>query len=267
MVVKVDPSRLADLSNTASVTFSSTGPTPRHHLPSFPTRRSSDLDLSITKSDSPDPVTAGNNLSYTITVTNRSEERRVGKEGRDPGPAGPKKNSADNSGSNHAGTGTRNLGDLPAGTTVLHMVVKVDPSRLADLSNTASVTSTTTDPTPGDHSATEATVVNTAADLSITKSDSPDPVTAGNNLSYTITVTNTGPSVARNVSISDPVPAGTSFVSADSGGTNSAGTVTWSVGDLGLTSTTVHMTVHVAPDRLANLSNTASVASTTTDPT
>ena len=52
----------------------------------------------------------------------------------------------------------------------------------------------TTDPTPGNNgSNTTSTTVNTAADLSITKSDSPDPVTAGNNLSYTITVTNGGP--------------------------------------------------------------------------
>src|SRR5438045_1809106 len=100
------------------------------------------------------------------------------------------------------------------------MTVKVDPDRIANLSNTASVSSTTSDPTPGDHSATEATTVNTAADLSITKSDSPDPVLAGNNLTYTIAVTNGGPSVARGVQVTDPVPANTSFVSADSGGVN-----------------------------------------------
>src|SRR5690349_16515449 len=146
------------------------------------------------------------------------------------------------------------------------MTVKVDPSRLANLSNTATVSSTTTDPNPGDESASEATQVNTAADLHISKSDSPDPVLAGNNLTYTITVSNNGPSVARNVQVSDAVPAGTSFVSADAGGTNTAGTVSWSLGDLGLTSTTVHLVVHVDPARLANLSNTANVSSTTTDP-
>src|SRR5436190_1755289 len=267
MVVKVDPSRLADLSNTASVTSTTTDPTPGDHSATEATVVNTAADLSITKSDSPDPVLAGNNLSYTITVTNGGPSFARSVQVTDPVPAGTSFVSADNSGSNVAGTVTWNLGDLPAGTTVLHMVVKVDPSRLADLSNTASVTSTTTDPTPGDHSATETTGVNTAADLSITKSDSPDPVTAGNNLSYTITVTNGGPSFARSVQVTDPVPAGTSFVSADNSGSNVAGTVTWNLGDLPAGTTVLHMVVKVDPSRLADLSNTASVTSTTTDPT
>ncbi len=51
------------------------------------------------------------------------------------------------------------------------------------------------------------------ADLSVTKTDSPDPVTAGANLTYTITVANSDNSTAANVSLSDPLPAGTTFVS------------------------------------------------------
>ncbi len=53
--------------------------------------------------------------------------------------------------------------------------------------------------------------MNTSADLSVSKTDSPDPVIAGNNLSYTITVTNAGPSNALGVSLTDVVPTGTSF--------------------------------------------------------
>ncbi len=58
---------------------------------------------------------------------------------------------------------------------------EVDPSTSgsAVLSNTASLSSTR-DPAPGNNSATAATDVDTAADLSMTKSDSPDPVLAGN---------------------------------------------------------------------------------------
>lgn len=58
------------------------------------------------------------------------------------------------------------------------------------------------------------TVPNTSADLVITKSATPDPVVAGNNLTYTIRVENCGPSAAINVSVSDPIPVGTTFVSA-----------------------------------------------------
>src|SRR5262245_53689854 len=44
-------------------------------------------------------------------------------------------------------------------------------------------------------------------DLSITKTDSPDPVTQGNNLTYTITVTNGGANDAGSVVVTDNLPA------------------------------------------------------------
>src|SRR4029450_8738088 len=51
-------------------------------------------------------------------------------------------------------------------------------------------------------------------DLSITKTDRPDPVFVGAELTYTLTVRNAGPDTARNVRVTDALPAATSFVSA-----------------------------------------------------
>jgi len=51
-------------------------------------------------------------------------------------------------------------------------------------------------------------------DLSIAKTASPNPVVAGQNLTYTLTVTNAGPGVAMDTVVTDAVPASTSFVSA-----------------------------------------------------
>src|SRR5205814_1978224 len=144
-------------------------------------------------------------------------------------PAGTSFVSADSGGLNVAGTVTWNLGDLTPGPTDLHIFGHVDAGRLADLSNTASVSSTTADPDTSNNSANEATTVATSADVSITKSDSPDPVTAGTDLSYTLTVTTAGPSLSLRDALPISVPAGTSFVSADSGGLNVAGTVTWNL--------------------------------------
>ena len=68
--------------------------------------------------------------------------------------------------------------------------------------------------------------------------------------------------------VTDDVPAGTSFVSADGGGLEAAGTVTWNLGTMADgASATVHVTVHVDEARTANLSNTASVGSDTPTPT
>jgi uncharacterized repeat protein (TIGR01451 family) len=57
-----------------------------------------------------------------------------------------------------------------------------------------------------------------SADLSVTKVDTPDPVTAGERLTYTITVQNAGPDVAMTVGFSDTLPVGTTFVSLGSPG-------------------------------------------------
>src|SRR5262249_57860715 len=56
-------------------------------------------------------------------------------------------------------------------------------------------------------------VINQIADLSITKTVTPNQVVTGSNLTYTIRVTNNGPDTATNVKVSDNLPASTTFVS------------------------------------------------------
>jgi uncharacterized repeat protein (TIGR01451 family) len=63
--------------------------------------------------------------------------------------------------------------------------------------------------------------------LVISKADAGVPVGPGTNLDYTITVRNIGNAAATGVTITDPIPANTSFVSAGSGGANVGGTATW----------------------------------------
>src|SRR5438874_277825 len=55
-----------------------------------------------------------------------------------------------------------------------------------------------------------------SADLSITKTDSPDPVAAGAALTYSLAVANAGPDTATNVVATDNLPKGVTFVSATS---------------------------------------------------
>src|SRR5207249_3766763 len=84
------------------------------------------------------------------------------------------------------------------------------------ITNTASATTTTTELDSANdlnNSQTTTTAVNALADVSVTKSDSPDPVIVGSNLSFTITVNNAGPSNAATVVLTDAIPANTTFVS------------------------------------------------------
>ena len=56
--------------------------------------------------------------------------------------------------------------------------------------------------------------------------------TATANVTYVLSYTNTGPGPALSVVLKDPIPTGSTFVSATGGGTFAAGTVTWALGDL-----------------------------------
>ena len=81
---------------------------------------------------------------------------------------------------------------------------------------------------------------NAEVDVSVVKTDDPDPVDVGGTLTYTIVVSNTGPSVANSVVVYDELDPNTTFVSASDGGFvngDSAdgipdGAVQWDVGAL-----------------------------------
>src|SRR5437870_4792181 len=105
-----------------------------------------------------------------------------------------------------------------------------------------------------------------SADLSVTKEDSPDPVNAGSNLTYTITVSNNGPDAAANASWSDTLPPGTTFVSMpDVSGwscttpaAGDSGTVSCSNPSFAVRRSVFTLTVRVAPTvaARANRANT-----------
>jgi uncharacterized repeat protein (TIGR01451 family) len=115
--------------------------------------------------------------------------------------------------------------------------------------------------------------VNAIADLSITKVDSPDPVVAGNNLTYTVTVTNNGPDTATSVIVTDNLPAETTFVSCSStgggvcGGSGNGRTVTFASLTSGESETiTFVATVNCSVADGTVISNTATVTACATDP-
>src|SRR5207249_3715646 len=72
------------------------------------------------------------------------------------------------------------------------------------------------------------TTVIPSADVVVAETG-PANVFAGTNYSYTVTITNSGPSTASNVVVSDVLPVNAVFVSATGGGTTNAGVVTWPV--------------------------------------
>jgi uncharacterized repeat protein (TIGR01451 family) len=113
-----------------------------------------------------------------------------------------------------------------------------------------------------------------SADLALSLGADQNPVRSATNLTYLITIQNAGPTAASGVVVGEPLPAGTTFVSATpSQGScitpapGAIGTMTCNLGGMANgASATVKLVVKVTAAGGATLSNTASVSASSNDP-
>lgn len=250
----------AVIENTATVTpGETTDPDESNNTDTETTDIDLSTDLAVTKVDQEDPVTAGTNVVYTVTVANNGPSDATGVRLEDNLPnetefasATPAQGSCD--GIQVPGTVSCNLGDIASGSTVdveVVALVLADTENESTITNTASVTGNQEDPSERDNNIEEDTDIVTSADIAVTKVDDPDPVTAGNNLTYTIAVVNNGPSDARSVVMTDPLPNEVDFVNAVPSQGNcseSGGTVSCELGTIANGNTVnILVTVNVPP--------------------
>jgi uncharacterized repeat protein (TIGR01451 family) len=243
-------------------------------------------DLAITKTDTPDPVVAGTDLTYDLQVTNGGPSTAVNVLVEDMLPAGVTIVSVSAAG------GTCNAGepgnaDKPttcafdslnvSASATMQIVVTVLPGTTGILHNDARASSDNFDPNNSNNLASTDTTVQGEADLSITKADNPDPVIAGQKLTYEVTISNGGPSTARTVTLLDQLPAEVTFVSATiSNGTGTCvlqnvppNSVFCNLSDLDPGQyVKVFIETLVKPDTAqgVSISNSATAGSATTDP-
>jgi len=158
-----------------------------------------------------------------------------------------------------------NIGDLPVGAQVsmtdVYTVTAADQP--GPISNMASAFSSQTG------SVTAQVDVDVAqADLQISKVDAADPVTLGDTVAYTVTVSNAGPNDARSIIFTDTLPAGASLVSANAGGavcTDNGAAVTCGIGGLAV-GQQIELALTVSPTVTGTLTNSAQVSAVTWDP-
>ena len=263
------------ITGTASVTSAVNDPTSGNNSVGQDTAVVAGADLSVTKSDSPDPVLVGDPLAYTVTVANNGPAEATGVVLTDTLPADVTFGSASptqGTCTEASGTVTCELGTIASGAGVT-VTIAVTPKEAAggtSIANTASATAQVSDPDVSNNSASQTTTVNTEseADLAVTKSDSPDPVLAGATLTYTLAVTNNGPADAPNVVLTDTLPANVTVSLIQGNCSPASGTVTCALGTIvsGASST---VAIIVTPSGAAGgtiITNTASVSSGLTDP-
>ncbi len=218
-------------------------------------------DLGIVKSHPAGPVTAGTEVSYTLVITNHGpSDAPVGTVVTDHVPAGLVAGSADGGaewncdapvGQDLTCTST---GILAAGDTAAAITVVVGvPAGAgpATFTNVAEVAGILPEPTTDLHpnSAADPTIVTDLAEVSIVKAITPDgtTVTAGGSISYTLSVTNAGPSDADAVNVTDTLPGGfTATEITGDGWTCTLATASCARATLGLTTSVITVTASVS---------------------
>jgi uncharacterized repeat protein (TIGR01451 family)/fimbrial isopeptide formation D2 family protein len=226
-------------------------------------------NLTIAKTPDNGAATAGEDVTFTIKVTNTDAHATAhGTVLRDVLPAGLTYVSSTPSGTASGSTVDWTIGALAPGATKTITVVARVGSGVATGTTLTNTASTHADEVPTDKSDDGSVVVGTKTDLKVTKTASKSSVLAGEELVYTLTTTNVGPSDALASTLTDTLPAYLTFVSLDDDERCSVTgqAVSCDYGTLAPGATrTVKITVQVDPARTSPVTNAVDVATTTPD--
>ncbi len=254
------------VTNTAQITASDQpDPDPTDNQASV-TLPSGGADLSLGKTIDNPNARPGQNVTYTLTLSNSGPENATGVQVTDRLPAGLTfVSAAPSAGTYDSTTGIWTVPSLANGASAtLRITATVNAARVT---NTASITAADQpdpDSTPGNSNDSEddqasVTIPQEESDLSVTKTvDNANP-SVGQTVNYTINVRNSGPAGATNVQVSDPLPSGLSFVSAaPSVGTYDSATGIWTVGAIAPNGTAT-LTIQATLNATGVVVNTARV--------
>jgi uncharacterized repeat protein (TIGR01451 family) len=227
-------------------------------------------NLELTKMPDAASVKAGQQLGFKITVENTGAGTARSVHVSDPLPTNAGLAFAvDAAGSDPgcsiaAGALACSFGDLAKGESKsVHLVSPTSTATCGKVDNSASAASSNGGSANASSSVTVACPV---IDLAITKTDNPDPVLLGDQLSYTLGVRNNGPDTATNVVVTDSLPSDVTFVSVSTPqGTCSGGqVVSCRLGTMPA-GASLSIAVVVRPTATGTITNTAVVAGTETE--
>ena len=188
-------------------------------------------DLKVTVVPNPSPDLFGTNETYVVTIQNAgaNDDTNVVYTGTiDLNSSFVSATSSQGASPTFASNIiTANLGTILAGQSATVTIV-VSPLSVGTISLQSSASGDVIDTNPANNNVTTTVTINPSADVDVTINSSPNPVAAGQPLTYVITVINNGPSVASGVTVTDTLPDGLTNLNIDPG----QGTVTGETGNL-----------------------------------
>lgn len=235
--------------------------------------------LNVSMTASRNPAAVEQNLTYNVTITNTGDATATNTTLTDTIPTGPTfTNVSSSQGTCSYDFGVRtvtcNLGSIGAGNNAT-VAITIKPRSEGTLNNTVDVTASQWDPATGNSSASvNGLPAVKFVDLAVQKTASANPIFAGQNVTYTITVKNvSSPFNATGVSLTDVLPASFNFVSATTSQgslvtppVGSNGTVTANIGTLAPNAIAT-ITITVSSTTTGVVSNSATATSTETEAT
>ncbi len=216
-------------------------------------------------SSAPTSLLAGANLTFTATAFNKSSSATsTGTTLTYAVPAGLTLVSATSATMTCSGTTTVVCTQSKlAPNTAATADITVQATTTGTITNTVTASGNEADPNAANNSSSFTLQVNPAADLGVSLSASPTIVPPGSNITYTMVVTNNGPSDAPGVVLTNTLPAGTSAVFLPSACTGTT-TITCNIGTIANGSSAT--LAIIATSTLGTLTDTASVTSNLVDP-
>ena len=243
-----------------------------------PTPCPAPADLKITVNDSKTAVAAGAQNTYSINVINLGPGFVGGASITDAFPTKFTNVSYTatqlGGASGFSASGAGNINDtvvMPSGSKITYKAKgKVNPSATGTISNTASATPPAgfNDPNPGNNTATDTDSITVKADLKVTVTDGKTAAVPGTKDTYTIIVTNAGPSNIAGAVIQDHFPStftGVTFTATQSGGatgftSRGSGDVSQTVAMPSGSHITYKATGTISASATSSISNTATVS-------
>ena len=218
-------------------------------------------DLSLTKTVNNPTPNVGGTVTFTLNLANLGPSPATNAQVTDLLPSGLSFVSATPSqGTYNATTGRWTAGTI---TTASPQTLVIDATVVssAALPNTATIThSDQSDPNAGNNTAS-ATETPQQANLALSKTVSSTTPNVGDTISFTVTLRNTGPNTATNVQVTDPLPAGLTFVSASaSQGTYNSTTGVWTVGTVDVAGGVRNLVITAIVVSSAARTNTATIS-------